>query len=113
MTTWIKTILITVALWSVIVPARAGDYATNAETFVAEYDKGGEVKIYAQGLVEGLGAYRAAAGPRIFCPPMGLDITLDQVVDLMRKHMVKQPNVKSRPARVVMLGALGDAFPCK
>jgi hypothetical protein len=71
MTTWIKTSLITVALWSVIVPARAGDYATNAETFVAEYDKGVEVKIYAQGLVDGLGAYRAAAGPSHLLPANG------------------------------------------
>jgi hypothetical protein len=113
MTIWIKTIPIIVALLLIVVPARAGEYATSAETFIAEYDKGGEVKIYAQGLVDGLGVYRAAVGPRIFCPPTGLDMTLDQVVDIMRKHMVERPNVKSMPARVVMLGALGNAFPCK
>jgi hypothetical protein len=114
MTVRFSTLFFIVVSSLLVSPAWADDYMTNVDAFIIEYDKGGrEAKIYAQGLVDGFGIYRAAAGPRVFCPPTAVDITLDQVVDIMRKHSADRPNLKSKPTRVVMLTALGEAFPCK
>ena len=92
----------------------------DASTFLQRIDQGG-----AQGEIakHTLSAYENGLGwanahlenegqRRLYCPPGQLALTPDQVVDIFRRFVARNPEAGNSPAGMVLLFALQDTFPC-
>jgi hypothetical protein len=115
-----RRLLATTAVLMVLAsPAHAENNLGTAEGFLKEYAAGSPAALgyFLHGVAEGLGASNAnilaGGGTPFFWPPGELGLVNDQLVDIMRRFLIKFPKAKSQPVPGVLLFALHDTFPCK
>jgi len=76
------------------------------------------IKIYVQGLAEGIQAASVATQKQLYCPPKGVPLAMNNYVDILDRQIRKaaismpQAQLESTWVVVLLLEGLQQTFPC-
>src|SRR5258708_3630259 len=93
-------------------------YATplnNAGELVDTYERDADLvylRSFVRGIGDGLRAYKAATGRRLYCNAENVPLVDAQYIAIMKGFLKKFPKLRSQEPALVLLYALKDAFPC-
>jgi hypothetical protein len=111
-------LLCLIALLTIVLSTTPAAAETSAREFLQMYasDDNQAAKIYLRGLHQGVSWSNTVLNyqklPKLYCAPDTITLTDDQVQDVIRRLVEKEPLNGTYPIAMVMLKALQRAFPC-
>jgi hypothetical protein len=104
--------IIAAALLTVALPASAQH--TDAAHAIAQFKQGDvAIRILVMGEVDGLGWANVDLAAPLFCQPVKLALSADQIFDIMERYLNSHPEKGQFPVGMVVKLSLKEAFPCK